>query len=290
MSKRFLLIVTMLLLPLNSLAADQISSRFETQIRELERKNGGRIGVSALNTATNQRLDYRGDERFALCSTFKLLLVAAVLARVDDRTENLQRVISYTAADILEYAPITRKNLQTGKMTIADLSAAAIQYSDNTAANLLFKTIGGPEGLTRYIRSLADTTTQMDRIEPDLNTNQANDKRDTTTPSAMMMIMQKLLIENTLSPSSKQQLIAWLIGNTTGDSKLRAGVNSRWKIGDKTGAGDNGASNDVAIIWPPDQKPLLVAAYYSESTLSTEEKNAVIAQIGRIVSNALYKK
>ena len=212
MPKKLVLALMMLLLPLNAFAGDKNTPDFSTQIKALERKNGGKIGVSALNTANNQRLNYRADERFAMCSTFKLLLVASVLARIDAGQESLEQPIAYDSSDILEYAPITKKHLQDGKMTIADLSAATIQYSDNTAANLLFKIIGGPEGLTKFIRSLGDNITRIDRIEPSLNTNIAKDERDTTTPSSMLSIMHKLLIKDALSPTSKEQLILWLVG------------------------------------------------------------------------------
>lgn len=280
------LLLALMLLSLNAFAGDKNTLDFSTQIKALEQKNGGKIGVAALNTVNNQRLNYRADERFAMCSTFKMLLVASVLAHVDAGNESLGRILVYTASDILEHAPITKKYLQDGKMSIADLSAATIQYSDNTAANLLFQIVGGPEGLTNYIRSLGDKVTRFDRIEPNLNTNIANDEKDTTTPSAMISITHKLLIEDALSPISKKQLISWLVGNTTGDTKLRAGMPLEWKVGDKTGSGENGASNDVAIVWPTDSKPFLIAVYYTGSSISTEEKNAVIAEVGRIVSAA----
>lgn len=257
---------------------------FEQSIAALESKYGGRLGVAALNTATAQRLGYRASERFAMCSTFKLLLVAAVLSRVDAGDESLEREVKFNAEDLQSYAPIARKHLQDGQMSIATLAAAAIQYSDNTAANLLLASSGGPAGLTDYLRSLGNAVTRLDRNEPDLNTNIKNDKRDTTTPSAMLATMRKLLVGDALSVESRERLIHWLIGNTTGDAKLRAGFDAAWKIGDKTGTCERSGSNDVAIIWPPGKTPWLVAVYYSGSTVSREQQAAVIAQVGRIIS------
>jgi beta-lactamase class A len=288
--KYFLLTIIITLFSFNVLANDNIQSQFTEQIRALEHKNGGRIGIAALDTETNSYLQYRGDERFALCSTFKLLLAAAVLSNVDSGKESLQREISYSTEDIQKYAPITKKYLAAGKMTINDLSAAIIQYSDNTAANLLFRIIGGPEGLTNYIRSLGDKTTRIDRIEPYLNSNIALDERDTTTPYAILLTMQELLIKDALSLSSKEKLLDWLIGNTTGNTKIRAGINPNWTVGDKTGAGANGASNDIAIIWPINRKPLLLAIYYTDSSLPNEDKDAVIAEVSRIISSKFYSQ
>ncbi len=265
------------------------SQNFDQSIAVLEKENGGRLGVSALNLENGQRLEYRANERFALASTFKLLLVAAVLHQVDLGKEKLDRPIPFDAKDIESYAPITSQHVKDGQMSIAALCAAALQYSDNTAANLLLKTVDGPAGLTRYIRTLGDRVTRLDRNEPTLNTNITNDLRDTTTPASMLRLMQTVLVGNVLSPSSKAQLTHWLIGNTTGNAKLRAGLNPMWRVGDKTGSGANGASNDVAIVWPENHKPFLVAVYYTESTISSEQQSKVIAQVGMIVGQTFYR-
>ncbi|MDE2420353.1 MAG: class A beta-lactamase [Gammaproteobacteria bacterium] len=264
------------------------SQNFNQSIAALEKENGGRLGVSALNLENGQRLEYRADERFALASTFKLLLVAAVLHQVDLGKETLTRPVIFTSADIQSYAPITSQHVKDGQMSIAALCAAALQYSDNTAANLLLKTIGGPAGLTRYIHTLGDHTTRLDRNEPTLNTNIAHDVRDTTTPASMLKLMQVVLVGKVLSPNSKAQLANWLMGNTTGDAKLRAGLNPMWKVGDKTGSGANGASNDVAIVWPESHQPFLVTVYYTDSTISVEQQSRVIAQVGTIVGKTFY--
>lgn len=277
------------LLALSPFAAlAQNDPEFQKHIAALEHSQGGRIGVAAINTANGQRLGYRANERFAMCSTHKLVLVAAVLSRVDAGTEKLERLVEFSQADIQSYAPIAKQHLLEGKMSVAALSAAAIEYSDNTAANLLLESIGGPQAFTHYVRALGDGVTRLDRNEPTLNSNVQEDQRDTTTPSAMADLMQKLLISTALSPTSKEQLIAWLVGNTTGAEKLRAGMNPAWKIGDKTGSGDNGASNDVAIVWPTDNKPFLVAVYYTGAATSAEDRSRVIAEVGRIVSARFY--
>ncbi len=186
-----------------------------------------------------------------MCSTFKLLAAAAVLHRVDGNEEQLTRVIPYTTADLLEYAPITKEHVKEGGMTLAALCAAAVEYSDNTAANLLLQTIGGPEGFTRYARSLGDQKTRLDRLEPDLNSAVPGDERDTTTPAAMLANLRTLLLGDALSQQSRQLLDGWLAENKTGDELIRAGLPNDWKIGDKTGRGNDGATNDIAIIRPP---------------------------------------
>jgi len=288
-SMRSFLIVIIMFFPLTAFAENMsMSSDFVSHIEALEQKEGGRIGVAAINMANGERLEYRSSERFALCSTFKLPLVAAVLSRIDEGKEKLNRLITFSQIDILEYAPITKEHLGNGKMSIAELGAAAIQYSDNTAANLLLQSIGGPEAFIRYVRSLGDKVTRLDRTEPTLNTNLPDDPCDTTTPSAMRNTMQKLLVGNALSPQSREQLNAWLIGNTTGGKKLRAGMNPIWKIGDKTGSGKNGASSDIAIVWPTNKKPFLITVYYTGAESSVDKQSEVIAEVGRLVSTTFY--
>ena len=261
------------------------SSDFSKSMVALESVHGGKIGVYAINTANNQKLGYRSDERFAMCSTHKLLLVAAVLSRVDKQKDSLDRLVKFSQSDIQNYAPIAKQHLEQGRMSVADLSSATIQYSDNTTANLLLKSIGGPKAFNRYMHTLGDRITRLDRYEPEINTNIPLDPRDTTTPSAITNTMYKLLVGNELSPNSKELLLEWLIGNTTGNKKLRAGINPNWKVGDKTGSGENGASSDVAIVWPTDSKPWLIAVYYTDTKSSPEQHSVVIAKVGKIISD-----
>jgi beta-lactamase class A len=260
------------------------SSKYSAQLAALEAKHGGRLGVAMTSLAGTPILSYRQSERFAMCSTFKALLGAFVLHRVDAGQETLDRKIPFTSADLLEWAPITSKELGSGHMTVEALNAASIQYSDNTAANLLLDTVGGPQSLTQFLRSIGDMTTRLDRNEPSLNSNIAGDERDTSTPQAMASTLRKLLVGNHLSSASKQQLNAWLLGNTTGDTRLRAGFNPFWMVGDKTGTGSNGASNDVAIVYPRGQAPFIIAVFYSGSSISGDEKSAVIAAVARIAA------
>lgn len=259
---------------------------FSQQISELEKNYGGKLGVAVWDANTGTQLQHRGNERFALCSTFKFLLAAAVLAKVDSKDESLNRIVTYSKSSLLEYAPITRKHMNgdEGKMTISQLLAAAMEYSDNTAANLLFEPARGPQGVTTFMRSIGDIVTRINRIEPYLNTNLPNDDRDTTTPNAMLTSMKKILLGKVLSPASKNQLTQWMLNNTTGANKLRAGIPTHWPIGDKTGSGDNGATSDIAIMWPDADTPVLVAVYYTGSKEPYEIKNHVIEQVGRIVS------
>lgn len=276
------------MLPPSQAAAS--NKEFTSKIAALESKSSGRLGVAVISTGGAPLLSYRPTERFAMCSTFKALLGAFVLSRVDAGKETLDRQVAYTAADILDHAPITKEDLANGQMTVAQLNAASIQYSDNTAANLLLDTVGGPAALTQYLRSIGDKVTRLDRNEPTLNANTAGDERDTSTPQAMAATLQKLLVGDQLSPASKEQLKAWLIGNTTGGAKLRAGFDKFWMVGDKTGAGANGASNDVAIVYPRGLPPFIIAVFYTGSAASGDVKNGVIAEVARIAADALASR
>lgn len=286
--------VTFMFLTLCSLPAfpddaQTLQANFKQQMKELEDTYGGQLGVAVWDSNTGVQLQYRGNQRFALCSTFKFLLTAALLAKVDDKEESLDRVVTYDSSNLLEYAPVTRKHLkgEEGQMSIRNLAAATMQHSDNTAANLLFEPVRGPEGLTTFMRSLGDNVTRIDRIEPNINTNLPNDERDTTTPNAMLKSMKKILLGRVLSQRSKDQLTQWMLNNTTGANKLRAGIPTYWPIGDKTGSGDNGATSDIAIMWPDPDYPILVAVYYTGSKQPFETKNHVIALVGRAISDQL---
>ena len=274
-----------LLLGLTATAADEQkhAQPAVAEIAEIERGLQGHIGVAILDTADNKSVTYRANDRFPMCSTFKFLLVAAVLQRVDKQEEQLNRKLTYGPADLLEWAPVTKQHVQEGSMTVDALCAAAVEYSDNTAADLLLQTIGGPKGLTESIRSLGDPVTRLDRTEPTLNTAVKGDERDTTTPAAMLNDMKTLLLGDKLSAAARQHLEEWLTKNTTGDKRVRAGLPSTWQIGDKTGTGENGARGDLAIARPPNRAPILVVVYTVESPAPAEKIDEAFAAVGKLV-------
>jgi beta-lactamase class A len=256
------------------------------RLAELERAQGGRLGVAALNLATGARIGYRADERFLLCSTFKALAAGFVLARVDRKQERLDRRIVIARKDLLGKSMLEPRIGRAG-VTVAELCDAAVTYSDNTAGNLLLASFGGPAGLTAFLRSLGDGASRLDRTEPTLNAYAGpGDPRDTTTPAAVLETLRKLLFGDALSAASRHQLAAWLITNKTGDTRLRAGFPAGWLVGDKTGTGGNpeGSTNDVAVAWPADRGPVLVTAYCELPKQNFEQRNPVVAEIGRIVA------
>jgi beta-lactamase class A len=257
------------------------------RIAAIEARVGGRIGVAALDTGNGKRVDYRADERFLMCSTFKFLAAAAVLKRVDENKETLERFMPYDAKDILEYAPVTKEHLKDGGMTLSALCEAAIEQSDNTAGNLLLDAIGGPAGITNFARDLGDQTTHLDRKEPDLNRPVAGADLDTTSPKSMLGNMKRILTDDVLSQSSRRRLEDWLQGNKTGADMIRAAVPTNWIIGDKTGRGANGATNDIAIMRPPASAPILLAIYTAGSTATANDRAAAIAEVAKIVSESM---
>lgn len=253
-------------------------------LARIEQRIGGRVGVFALESSTGTCIEHRADERFAMCSTFKWALAAAVLGRVDRSALALEQPVSFGERDLLSYAPITRAHVAEGRMTIEALAHAVVVVSDNTAANLLLSQIGGPQGLTRFFHELGDNVTRLDRNEPTLNTNLPGDPRDTTSPRATTLALRTVLTGTVLSLASRERLIGWLVECQTGMSRLRAGLPASWKVGDKTGTGENGACNDVAIAWPPSGAPRLIASFLSGSSASLADLNAAHAEIGRIVA------
>jgi len=255
------------------------------RLKAIEETVGGRLGVAFLDVGTGQRLAHRGDERFPMCSTFKLPLVAMVLSRVDRGEDQLVRRVDYGRDDLLDFAPVTREHVTEGSMTVAELCAAAIRHSDNTAANLLLTSVGGPGALTAWLRGLGDEVTRLDRLEPGLNTAIPGDSRDTTSPNAMTATLRRLLVGDALTGASRKRLIAWLAGNRTGAARLRAGLPENWRVGDKTGTGENGSTNDIAIVMPPQSPPLLIAAYLTQSDAPAEARNRALARVGRIVAD-----
>ncbi len=265
-------------------------TRVEDKLIALERHLGGRIGFFAIDTASGRTIEHRAHEKFAMCSTFKWLLAADVLSRAFGSTPefSLEERIPYGEADLIGHAPSTREHVKEGAMTVGALADAAVEVSDNTAANLMLLLIGGPRGLTAWLRHLGDEDTRLDRNEPTLNTNLPGDPRDTTTPAASATDLKNLIVGDALPPQARARLKAAMERCQTGANRLRAGVPSEWQVADKTGTcGERGAVNDVAVIWPKGHMPLVVAAYLTDSAMPLEELEAAHAELARITVQAL---
>lgn len=260
-------------------------ARLAAEFAQIERRVGGRLGVTVLRDGRFGG-GHRPDERFPMCSTFKLLLAAHVLARVDREAESLARAVRYTSADLVTYSPVTERHVAKGSMSVAALCDATVTTSDNTAANLLLAASGGPRGLTEYVRTLGDSVTRLDRVEPDLNEATPGDPRDTTSPRAFAHSVHALVLGDALSPASRARLTGWLRDNRTGDERLRAGLAPGWTAGEKTGSCQRGSTNDAGVLWAPDGTPWIVAAYLTECGAPPAARNAALADVARAITGA----
>lgn len=281
------------LLSVKAWAGDAGKAADHPGLAALEKRAGGRLGVAMLNTETGAIAGHRLSERFGMCSTFKLPLAAAILRKVDEGSLRLDQWVPYSQADMVSHAPVTGQHLAKGGMTVAAMARATQTTSDNPAANLLMRLLGGPSGFTAMLRTAGDAETRVDRLEPDMNLVPLGELRDTTTPLAMAQTMALMLTQGWLSPASTKLLIEWMEATETGSKRLRAGFPAGWRSGDKTGTamadGMVDKYNDTAIAWAPGKAPLIVTAYY-DAAMSfgkgiRDEDQAVLAQVGRIAAN-----
>ena len=267
---------------------EQGQAAFAAAMQAIERQTGGRLGVAVLDTASGAAWQWRGAERFPMCSTFKFLLAAQALHAADQGTGSLDDRVRYERADLVEYSPVTEAHAGSADgMTVRALCEATVTLSDNTAANLLLARGGGPAGFTRYLRSLGDTRTRLDRIEPAMSESKPGDVRDTTTPQAMLGSLRAVALGTALSPTSRAQVVQWLLDCKTGANTLRAGVPG-WTVGDKTGSGP-GTRNDVGLLWRPGQNvetapPVLVAAFLTGTQAPQPQRDAALAEVAREVA------
>jgi len=282
-------LLTLLITPFHLLKADSKSHDI-SQLTELEKQHAGsRIGVAAIDPSRNKRIEYHAEQRFLMCSTFKVLAVSAVLRRVDENKDKLDRFVPYDETQLLSYAPVRRAHVKEGGMTLQALCAAAISQSDNTAANLLLESIGGSEGVTATARALGDNFTRLDRKEPELNDAIEGDERDTTTPAAMCDDLERLFTSNFLTEASRARLEGWMQANETGARLIRASLPADWKIGDKTGRSGKGATNDIAILRPPSGGPVFLAIYTIDTSGSEEERQKLVVDAAKAALEALKK-
>ncbi len=263
----------------------------ERTLKAIHKRIGGRLGVHILDSQSGRRIAYDDNSRYAMASTFKLMLAAALLWQVDKNAFTLEHELPISRDDLLTTSPDVEAKLKTGatSMTVRDLCAAIVVSSDNAAANVLLKGIGGPAGFTTFMRSIGDEKTRLDRTEPDLNANLPGDPRDTTTPRAMVDSMLRVFTQDLITVRSRALLIDWMSNARTGLERVRAGIPKSWQVGDKSGTGMSGAVNDLALAWPPERRPILIAVYMSDSKLALKDLAAAHAEIGRLVAEQNWK-
>lgn len=259
------------------------AAALDANLTALEVKFGARLGVYAVNTGTGAVVEHRADERFAFCSTFKVLAAAAVLSR--NPSSHLDSRVAYTEADLMENAPITTKNV--AKMTIRELCDAAIRVSDGTAGNLLVRDLGGPAELTAYTRELGDEVFRMDRVEPEITEATPGDPRDTTSPRAYAADLRAIVLGEALPVEKRDVIVDLLKRNLTGDERIRAGMPEGWVVADKTGTGDYGTANDFAVVWPPSGDPLVIGIMSSMDAEDAEYDQALLAEAAKYAAETL---
>lgn len=255
-------------------------TQYKASFSKIESDYGVKLGVYAYDTGTNEEITYNADERFAYCSTFKALISGAILEKYP--VDKLKEVIKYSEKDVLSYAPVTKNNVDKG-MTIEELCNAAVRFSDNTAANLLFNLIGGPSGFKTSLNALGDKITEPERLEPELNSAIPGESRDTSTPRQLAKDLKEYTTGSVLTDDKKKILIDWMSGNATGDKLIRAGAPKEFMVADKSGAGAYGTRNDIAIVTPPNGKPIFVAILSSKKEKDAKYEDKTIAEASKIV-------
>ena len=269
-----------------ALAAPAEAARAERELKAIQKAIGGRLGVHALDSQSGKRFGIDENSRYAMASTFKLLLAAALLWQVDRGAFGIERTLPISPDNLLPTSPVVEAQIKAGAttMTLRELCSAIVTVSDNAAANILLTGIGGPQALTTFLRNIGDNVTRVDRAEPNLNSNNVGDPRDTTTPRAMIDTLLRIFTQEVLSIRSRALLIEWLESAKTGLDRVRAGIPKSWEVGDKTGTGENSAVNDLVIAFPPNRRPVFVAVYMSDSTQALEKLTAAHVQIGELVA------
>ncbi|MFF0486548.1 class A beta-lactamase [Streptomyces sp. NPDC004435] len=266
-------------------AAGAADASYRREFRALESAFDARLGVYAIDTGTGREIAWRDGERFPYASTFKALAAGAVLR--EEGLDGMERVVTYTKEELVDPSPVTEEHVDTG-MTLDALADAAVRHSDNTAGNLLFEELGGPKGLQAVLRSLGDGVTRMDRIEPELGDWRPGEVRDTSSPRALARDLRAFVLGDVLRTPERERLTTWLKTNLTGDETIRAGVPDTWVVGDKTGTATTyGGRNDMAVVWPPDGAPIVMAILSTRSDREAAPDNRLIARAASVVAGAL---
>jgi len=252
-----------------------------------EHATGGRIGLYAENLKSGAKIAWRVDERFAMCSTFKASVAACVLARIDRGEDGLDQIVPLDQKDIQEWAPVAKANLAKGGLSVAEACRGAVELSDNTCANLLVARIGGPAALTDFWRATGDAVTRLDHYEPEMSRSQPPDPSDTTSPVAMAGNLRRFILGDVLSPGSRALLTGWMRDCKTGTDLLRAGMPKEWAIADKTGSNGRDVVGDIAVAWPEQDGPIVMAVYTQGGSATTPQLRRLLAELGKLIGERL---
>ncbi|ERN39836.1 beta-lactamase class A [Rubidibacter lacunae KORDI 51-2] len=256
-------------------------------VQQIEARLNARIGIAVIDKETDRNWRYHAGDRFPINSTYKTIACAALLSRVDSGQEQLDRIVIFDESQLADYSPVTETRVGAPGMSLGELCQATIATSDNSAANFVMQAIGGPQAVTQFMRSIGDRTSRLDRWSPELSESVPGDQRDTTSPNAMAMMLEQLVLKGTLSFESRQTLESWLKGNEISGDLIRAAVPSDWDVIDKTGSGGYGSRSIAAVMWPPQREPVIAAIYITETEVSFAERNAAIAEIGEAIVGAV---
>jgi beta-lactamase class A len=266
------------------------AGRLAAELRLIEAVAGGTLGVTLFNTVTGQSIVINQDQRFGMASTFKLSLAAMLLQRHAAGTVDADRRVTWSEAEMVPYAPFTRERIAAGA-TLRELARATQITSDNPAANILMRELGGPAALTAFWRSIGDEVSRLDRIEPELNLVPPAEFRDTTTPAAMARTVAKIVYGDVLPDAARAELKDWMVATTTGLTRVRAGLPEGWIAGDKTGnsglVGTEGNYNDIGFAeGPKGEAPITFACYFRArgpaDTMKTRAELA-LSRIGKVI-------
>lgn len=279
---RIVFLAWLCLLPLQA-AASTLYDSFPEKVAALERRHGGRLGVALYRTRDDTWYTHRGDERFPMCSVFKVVAVADLLKRSENAPDFLQTRRQVDPDALMPYSKVIKKYLKTG-ITLREIGEACLVYSDNSAANMLLHELGGPEGVTAFARSIGDTTFRLDRWEMEMNDAAPGDDRDTTTPMAMGHTLRDIVLGNALAPPQREQLVAWMRRCATGNSRLLAGTPRSWRLAHKTGTGDYGTTNAIGVLWPPGGSPLVLVVFYTQDDFDANPNSSLIAEVAKLAT------
>ncbi|MFV0575049.1 MAG: class A beta-lactamase [Vibrio sp.] len=285
---KILPLLSALLLPLIAFAEPSQYPLVDKQIQQVEQELSARVGVTILDVDSGKLWDHNGDQRFPLTSTFKTIACGKLLNDSEDGQLQLTDTVKVRTVDLVTYSPVVEKYV--GKqIELQNACQAAMYMSDNTAANIIIKAVGGTEAVTQFARTLGDKVTRLDRFEPELNQGKPNDERDTTTPNMISQDINALLFGSVLSEQSKQQLKEWMVNNQVTGNLLRSVLPDYWHIADRSGAGGYGSRSITAVVWTDNQSPVIISIYLTQTEASMDELNQAIVEIGKAIFDSLLE-
>lgn len=250
----------------------------------------GKLGVAIIDLASNDSVTINGKGHFAMQSVYKFHLGLAVLNQIDKGKFKLDQKILVTKKDLLPntWSPL-RDRYPNGEVEIplSEILVYTVAQSDNNGCDILFRLLGGPAFVDKYVKNLGIKDVAIKTTEEEMHNSTKAQFTNWSTPWSAVKLLEKFYQKSILSTPSHNFMWKTLAEATTGSQKIKGLLPKGTVVGHKSGLsgtdekGVTAATNDIGIVALPNGNHYAIAVFYGNTKMSDKESDKVIAEVAK---------